>query len=184
MERRFDQPNIEAERMVLVRFLSLCVIVVVPVGWLGAVAVLSLRKGAPLSLNPDMLALGTLAIAILALALGYIAARAIVLISVPKAVALEDDGIVGDFRRSGWRGAPIQEIRFDDIRSIRKTYLLRIPIVRGRPDFQRIKPIRDSAIFYLSAANMERVRAALETRARQTDASRRGRLSDSARAPH
>lgn len=157
----FDRQNTEPERKIRTRFVILYVAILVPLGWLGGVGVLSLRRGFHLSLSPLDFGVLTLALVTLGLFLGFLSARAIVFTSVPTAVFIDHDRIVGDFRRKGWKGTYRKEIRFEDIRAIRRAYLLRIPIVRGHPDLRRDKEIRDSAIFYLSDANLDAVRQAL-----------------------
>lgn len=156
-----DLPNQQAESLVRSRFLVLYVVVILPLGLLGSDAISSWESGRPLDLGFGFLAVETSILLVLALGLGSLSARAIVLGATPAAVAIDEARIVGDFRRRGWKGDSEREIRYEDVREIRRTYLLRIPMIRGHPDYTRSKPIRDAALFYLSETNLERVRRAV-----------------------
>jgi hypothetical protein len=162
--RQFEWSNSEAERTVLVRFLLL-MLLAIPVGLLGGDAIYSIGKGNPLDFGLKFILIGSVVSTVMVVALGYMSARAVVFLSVPTAITIDRESIVGDFRRKGWKGYSVSEIRIQDIRAVRKTTLLRIPIVRGRPDRQKVKPMRDSAFFYLTESNLQRVKAALDSSA-------------------
>jgi hypothetical protein len=163
-DRRFEWSNSEAERTVLLRF-TLLNLLVVPVGLIGGDAIYSLGKGTPLDFGLKVILTGVIVLTVMVVGLGYLSARAVVFLSVPTAITIDRESIVGDFRRKGWKGYSISEIRIQDIRAVRKTPLLRIPIVRGHPDRQKVKPMRDSAFFYLTESNLQRVKAALDSSA-------------------
>jgi len=162
-EPRFDYPNDSIERTVRIRF-TLASLPLGPVSWTIAVLLSEhLPRGGASSqwLLAVMLLSVTVAIGIF----GYFGmARVGILLSVPKAIAIGTESVVGDFRREGWKGHPVREIRFDDIQGIGRTRVLRIPILRGHPNYKRRKPIMDSSFFYLSPANLETVRKAVQAR--------------------
>jgi hypothetical protein len=85
-----------------------------------------------------------------------------VMLSVPKAISIRDGAIVGDFRRPGWLGAPIKEIRLADVRLIRQARLLRVPIVFGRKTASRQTPVYESPFFYVSTTNAKIIRDAVD----------------------
>jgi hypothetical protein len=160
---RFDLPNLEAERVVRIRFWTFYVVLFSTSGVLGGDAYVSWIKDRPLDLKPELLVVGTIVVACFSVWLGYISARAIIWVSVPRAITIDGERILGDFRRLDWKGFSESQIRLEDIRALRKTYLLRIPMVRGRGgNYSRSRTVRDSAVLYLSASNFEHVRSALE----------------------
>jgi hypothetical protein len=104
------------------------------------------------------------AVVILGGLLGYYGAgRAAIFLMVPAAISMGDESIVGDFRRPGWTGPQVREIRYADVREVGRTRVFRIPVVQGHPDYKRRKAILDSSLFYLSETNLEKVRAAVQS---------------------
>ena len=85
-------------------------------------------------------------------------------LTVPTRISLSGESIIGDFRRPKWTGSEFREIRYEDIRSIGRTRVFRIPVVRGNPDYRRNKPIKDTSLLYLSSDNIERVNAVIRQR--------------------
>ena len=160
MAAGFELSNVEAERQVRFRYL-LAYLGIAPFGLLGADLVVNLPHGRSLILSPvALVAMLVVEIGVL-LGIGYLGARAIAMLSVPRAISIRDGAIVGDFRRAGWTGAQIQEIRLADVRLIRKARLLRVPIVFGRKNASRETPIHEAPFFYVSDANAAVIQAAL-----------------------
>jgi hypothetical protein len=160
---RFDLPNLEAERVVRIRFWIFYLVLLPPTGVLGGDAYVSWIKNRPLDLKPEFLIVTTVLAVCFSVWAGYMSARAIIWVSVPRAITIDGERILGDFRRPGWKGSSEKQIRLEDVRALRKTYLLRIPVVWGRGGvYSGSNTVRDSALFYLSASNFEHVRSALE----------------------
>jgi hypothetical protein len=161
MDPQFESSNAEAERQVRFRFL-LVYLGVGPVGLVGGDIIVNVPRGHSLALGPVALGVFPAIELTLALGLAYLAARAIVMLSVPSSISIRDGVIVGDFRRPGWLGAPIKEIRLADVRLIRRARLLRVPIVFGRKNPNRQSAVYESPFFYVSKTNAEIIRHALD----------------------
>jgi hypothetical protein len=161
MAAQFELSNAEAERQVRFRYM-LAFLVIIPIGGVGGDLIVNLPRSRSLSPSPLVLVV-LLAVGLaLALGLGYLSARAISMLSVPKAISIRDGAIVGDFRRDGWSGAPVKEIRLAEVRTIRKARLLRVPLVIGRKNASRWTPVYESPFFYVTEANAAKIRAALD----------------------
>lgn len=156
--------NLEAEKVVRRRYL-LAYLVGVPItGYSGALGFFASMGRAPVVWSAKFLLVGVPFVVVAALVLGHLSARAVILLSVPRLISKEADSFVGDYRRPGWSGPPLREIRFEDIRWAGKTRILRIPILVGHPDYHPHKTIADDAFFYLSEENLRRVREVILAR--------------------
>ena len=158
----FNLPNAGAEVSVRIRFLFFSLGISLATGLLGGIVLVSLGHGQPPNLGLELFAVDFVVLFALAFGLSYLSARAVVQDLTPVAIAIEADRVVGNFRRPRYGGPTEREIRLEDVRAIRKTYVLRIPMVRGHRDFRRNKPIQDAAAFYLTESNLELVRRAVE----------------------
>jgi hypothetical protein len=160
---RFGHSNVSVERTVRFRYVTFYVTVVTIVGSLGGFAVLHATRGYPVvPMGGELLAVPI--VFALALALSWVAARGVIMLLVPRAIAIEDQKILGDFRRKGWKGPPTREIRFENIKSFGRETTLRIGLVRARPDRTLRDPLDSSTCFYLSDSNLAAVRTAFEAR--------------------
>ena len=152
--------NTEAEPTVRVRF-GLAFLIVAPLGLAGAYGFLFLVKGEPSRVIPLFLAVAIPLALGFAIVFGYGLGRMMIVLSVPKSISIAPTSFIGVFRRTGWTGPSEREIRFDDVRDVGRTRVLRIPILRGRPNFRRAKPIMDSSFFYLTEPNLHRIEEVL-----------------------
>jgi hypothetical protein len=155
-----ERANDEAERLIRARYTFLFLFLV-PVGLLGGIALFPARIWSSPFRGIEFLLVASVGLALLGLGLGYLCAGAIISLSVPRAITIGAESVVGDFGRKDWRGPPLRERRFEDIRAIRRARLVRVPLIFGHPDYSRRKPIRDSAIFYISEENMKWVQLAI-----------------------
>ena len=95
----------------------------------------------------------------LGIGFGYLISRMAILLAAPLSVAIDSDRILADFRRRGWPDAPLREILFQDLKVMRRSRVLRIPLVKGTPHYDKVKPVRDTPLMYLTRSNLGRLRA-------------------------
>ena len=159
----FDAPNAEAERMVLPRS-TLSYLIAAPIGLLLGDALYSFGKGRPLYSGAEFLLVGVSGLVILTLGLGYLAARTKVRVLVPRSLSIEPYRIASDFGRQGWIGPPTREIRFENVREIRKARLLRVPFVIATSAQRSPGAIPAARLFYLTEANVHVLQSAIAAR--------------------
>lgn len=161
-EPRFDYPNNSIERTVRARWMEVMVSVETITGFLGGIAILHLTKGYPLvPTAPDLFVLLP-ALLVATLGISWIGTRGTIMLLVPRAIAIENDRIVGDFRRKGWKGHPVRQIMFENVSGFGKERLIRIGVVRARPDRTLRDLTQSTTCMYLSESNLARVRSAYE----------------------
>jgi hypothetical protein len=136
----------------------------------GAILIASQRPGPSDLLGFVPWAVGSVIAAPFLWVAGYFAGRAIVFLSVPRAITITDNALLGNFRRVGWTGAPTKVILFDNVREMRTAYLLRIPMIFARASRADATSISSAPFFYLSESNFGLVTSAVERYARQRGA--------------
>jgi hypothetical protein len=148
------------ERVVLYRYWALYCSAIVLTLIFGGVAVSSLIRR-PIDGWDEYIGV-TLAVGFcLGIGFGYGSARSMVILFVPRAISIRESTVVGDFRRERWHGPPLREIRYEDIRAVRRSMFLRIPVVEGSPGRGTAKRLTGLQRFYVTGPNLLKVEEAV-----------------------
>ena len=164
-EIRFNLDNTETERVVRSRITVLAAAFGFVGGVIGYFVAAGLPRAGPLPFWDAVVSI--VGITVVAALVGYAPlSRMVVRVFVPRSLSLGDASVIGDFRRKGWSGPPIREMRFDDVRSVARTPELGIAVVRGRFRPGGGGSSSDTSFFYLTDRNAAAVRKAVAEESR------------------
>ena len=92
---------------------------------------------------------------------GFGIGRNMVNLFVPVSISVDRGAVIGDFRGRHWPGPPSRAIRFQDLRHVGRTTVLRIPVIESVPGREAGVPWPTSQRFYLTELNLLRVQEAV-----------------------